>query len=113
MIRISAWIFAAVAVLGLSGCSSESVDAPPPTIVPAQAAVSPPAAGTPAGVVRPLPGDAQEAVFDATTGALAVLGPGPGGQSVITAVQGADARPVPLPLDSCESCAPCRTLRAA
>ncbi len=97
MIRISAWIFAAVAVLGLSGCSSESVDAPPPTIVPAQAAVSPPAAGTPAGVVRPLPGDAQEAVFDATTGALAVLGPGPGGQSVITAVQGADARPVPRP----------------
>ncbi len=41
---------------------------------------------------------AQAAVFDAATGSLAVLGPGPAGQSVITVLTRADAaQPVPLP----------------
>jgi DNA-binding beta-propeller fold protein YncE len=63
-----------LAVFGLASCSSHSVDAPPPTVVPAEAAVSPPVTGTPAGVVRPLAGEAQAAVFDMATGALVVLG---------------------------------------
>jgi DNA-binding beta-propeller fold protein YncE len=81
----------------LSGCSSHSADAPPPTIVPAEAAVSPPATHEPAGIVRPLRDRAQAAVFDAATGSLAVLGPGPGGQSVITVLTRANAlQPLPL-----------------
>lgn len=60
--------------------------------------MSPPVTGVPAGVVRPLTGHAQAAVFDAETGSLAVLSPGPAGQSVITALISADAtRSVPLP----------------
>lgn len=52
------------------------MDAPPPTIDPAQAAASPPVTAAPAGVVRPLAGPAQAAVFDARTTSLAVLGTG-------------------------------------
>ncbi|MCV7299065.1 hypothetical protein H7J93_05365 [Mycobacterium barrassiae] len=63
----------AALAIGLSGCSSNPVDAPPPTITPAQAAVSPPVAGEPAGTVRPLTTHAQGAVFDAKTRSLAVL----------------------------------------
>jgi len=87
-----------LAILGMSGCSSNPADAPPPTIVPAQAAVSPPESGEPAGDVRPLTTNAQAATFDAQTGSLAVLGPGPAGESVITVLTIADApRAVPLP----------------
>jgi DNA-binding beta-propeller fold protein YncE len=86
------------AILALSGCSSNPVDAPPPTIVPAQAAVSPIVTAAPAGLVRPLAAKAQAAVFDAETGSLAVLSPGSAGKSVITALTRADAmRTVPLP----------------
>ena len=60
--------------------------------------MSPPPTGAPAGVVRPLAGRAQAAVFDANTGSLAVLSPGPAGQSVITALTRTGAtESVPLP----------------
>jgi len=68
----------------LTACSSRPVDTAPPTIIPATAAVSPPAAAAPAGSVRALAGAPQAAVFDAktstlavlTAGALTLLGPG-------------------------------------
>ncbi|HEY9263181.1 MAG TPA: hypothetical protein VIQ11_01085, partial [Mycobacterium sp.] len=80
------------------GCSSNAVDTAPPTIDPARAADSPPVAATPSGVVRPLTGEAQAAVFDATTDSLVILGDSAdAGQSVVTvlAASGA-ARPVAL-----------------
>jgi DNA-binding beta-propeller fold protein YncE len=87
-----------LATAALAGCSANSSDAPPPTIVPAQAAQSPPVTGTPAGIVRPLAGHAQAAVFDPATASLAVLSPGVGGRSTITVVPSSGAaRPVPLP----------------
>jgi outer membrane protein assembly factor BamB len=87
-----------LAILPAAGCSSNPGDSPPPTIVPAQAAVSPAVTGAPAGVVRPLAGNAQAATFDPATGSLVVLGPGPGGQSVVTLVSATGAaRPVALP----------------
>ena len=87
-----------LAIAGLVGCSAKPSDAPPPTIVPAEAAQSPAVTGDPAGVVRPLAGHAQAAVFDAATASLAVLSPGVGGQSTVTVVASSGAaRPVPLP----------------
>ena len=48
--------------------------------------------------MRPLAGRAQAALFDANTGALAVLSPGPAGQSVISALTRTGAtESVPLP----------------
>jgi len=86
-----------LATAGLVGCSANSADAPPPTIVPAEAAQSPPVTAEPAGLVRPLAGHAQAAVFDAATASLAVLSPGAGGQSVVTVVSSSGAaRPLPL-----------------
>jgi DNA-binding beta-propeller fold protein YncE len=85
-------------IISFSGCSAKPADVPPPTIAPAEAAASPPVAGTPAGVVRPLAGLAQAAVFDAATASLAVFSPGVGGQSLVTVVPtSGPARPVPLP----------------
>jgi DNA-binding beta-propeller fold protein YncE len=82
----------------LAGCSANNADSPLPTIVPAQAAQSPAVTGAPAGVVRPLPGHAQAAVFDPATANLAVLSPGVGGQSTVSVVSSSgEARPVPLP----------------
>jgi hypothetical protein len=87
-----------LAIAGLVSCSAKPSDAPPPTIVPAEAAQSPAVTGEPAGVVRPLAGHAQAAVFDAATASLAVLSPGVGGQSTVTVVASSGAgRPVPLP----------------
>jgi DNA-binding beta-propeller fold protein YncE len=87
----------AIAV-AISGCSSNPADDPPPTIVPAQAAVSPPVTGEPAGVVRPLSGHAQAAAFDAVTGSLAVLAPAVEGQSVVVTLRlTGTPRVVPLP----------------
>ena len=54
--------------------------------MPAQAAESPPVSGAPAGVVRPLPGLAQAAVFDPATASLAVLSPLLQNQSMVTVV---------------------------
>jgi DNA-binding beta-propeller fold protein YncE len=95
LIRASAVV---LATAGLVGCSAKSADGPPPTIVPAQAAQSPPVTGEPAGVVRPLAGHATAAVFDPATASLAVLSPGVGGQSTVTVVPTSGAeRMVPLP----------------
>ncbi len=54
--------------------------------MPAQAAQSPPVTERPAGVVRPLPGLAQAAVFDPATAALAVLSPLLENRSMVTVV---------------------------
>jgi DNA-binding beta-propeller fold protein YncE len=96
-IRVGAVV---LAITALASCSAKPADAPPPTIVPAHAEQSPPVTvtGAPAGVVRPLAGPAQAAVFDAATASLAVLSPGVGGQSMLTVVASSGAaRPVPLP----------------
>jgi DNA-binding beta-propeller fold protein YncE len=88
----------AVLVVGVPGCSSHRSDAPPPTIEPASAVASPPATGTPAGVVRPLAGAAQAAVFDAGTHALVALTPAPGDRSELTLFSAApQPRTVALP----------------
>jgi DNA-binding beta-propeller fold protein YncE len=87
-----------LAIISFSGCSAKSDDAPPPTIAPAQAAQSPPVTGEPAGVVRPLAGPGQAAVFDPATSSLAVLSGGAAGQSTVTVVPSSGVpRPVPLP----------------
>ncbi|HVQ52463.1 MAG TPA: hypothetical protein VMS92_20690 [Mycobacterium sp.] len=79
-------------------CSANKADDPPPTIVPAQAAQSPPATGQPAGVVRPLGGLAQACVFDSATASLAVLSPLFGNLSMVTVVpQSGAERQVRLP----------------
>lgn len=83
----------ALAMLGLAGCTSKDSEAPPPTIVPAEAAVSPPAAGAPAGTVRPLDDHALTALFDAKTSSLAVLG----ARAVTSITTTGRPRTVPLP----------------
>ncbi|MGH3524220.1 MAG: YncE family protein [Mycobacterium sp.] len=65
-----------LSLLVLAGCSSNPVTAPPPTIPPAQPAVSPPVSQRPAGAVRPLKGRPAAATFDAGTSRLVVLSPG-------------------------------------
>lgn len=90
---------AVAAVAVLAACSANPADAPPPTIVPAEAAVSPPAAGNLPGVVVPLTAHTQGAVFDPATRSLAVLGSGPDGGSTVT-VLAADAPPRTVPLPS-------------
>ncbi|HET6731960.1 MAG TPA: hypothetical protein VFH65_04690 [Mycobacterium sp.] len=90
---------AALAIVGIAGCSSNpAADDPPPTIVPAQAAVSPPVTGDPAGIVRPLDAKAQAAVFDPATGLLAVLAPAVDGKGTLMTL-GVTGTPdsVPLP----------------
>lgn len=71
-------------LLLLTACSSGPISIAPPTIAPAEPAVSPAAAERPAGTVRPLSGRATAAVFDAATGLLAVLSPGPDAQAPAT-----------------------------
>lgn len=89
---------ATLAILAFAGCSSNPVDAPPPTIVPAQAASSPPVTGQPPGVVRPLPQPGLAATVDTTSGSLAVLGTGPDQRSMVTVFPAAGhARTVSLP----------------
>ncbi|SEH75914.1 hypothetical protein SAMN04489835_3743 [Mycolicibacterium rutilum] len=90
-------ILATLAITLVSACSSNPAEAPPPTIAPAQAAVSPPVTGRPDGEVRPLSAKAQAATVDAATGALAVLAPGPAEGSVVTVFGPDGARPVALP----------------
>jgi hypothetical protein len=87
-----------LAILALGGCSSTPTDAAPRTIIPAQAAASPPVAGQIAGVLRPLAQPAQTATVDAASGSLVVLGTGQNQQSNVTvfATHG-DARTVSLP----------------
>ncbi|MFG1931989.1 YncE family protein [Mycobacterium sp. NPDC048908] len=87
-----------LATTGLVSCSANHTDTPPPTIVPAKAAQSPPVTDTPAGEVRPLPGRAQTALFDAATASLVVLSPLLESQSQVTVMLSAgQPRPVRLP----------------
>ncbi|MCV7381123.1 hypothetical protein H7K38_21065 [Mycobacterium alsense] len=61
--------------VGGAGCSSNPLDAAPPTIDPAGPAASPPVSRVPAGTVRPADARATAAIFDGTTHQLAVLAP--------------------------------------
>ncbi|MBX7433250.1 hypothetical protein JDV09_14180 [Mycobacterium sp. Y57] len=75
---------AAALASALVSCSSNPMDAPPPTIVPAGPADSPAAVAEPPGRVLPLAADAQAALFDMATHSLVVLAPGPGAGSAVT-----------------------------
>ena len=82
----------------LAGCSSAVIDATPPTVQPARAALSPPALTTPAGaVIAPgAPGGALDARYDRASRSLLVLTPGP--QATLTVLGGAGPpRTVALP----------------
>jgi hypothetical protein len=57
----------------VAGCSSKTLEATPPTIEPARPADSPALSQTPAGVVRPLDGKPQAAIFDGRTAQLVIL----------------------------------------
>jgi hypothetical protein len=76
-------MFLAFAVFA-AGCSSNPLATPPPTIEPAQPAVSPPPETRAAGDVLPLGGHPQAAIFDERTGSLAVFTPGADPQSAAT-----------------------------
>ncbi|WP_373425067.1 YncE family protein [Mycobacterium simiae] len=60
----------------LTGCSSNRLRNAPPTIEPAQPAMSPPVAQTPTGMVRPLGGGPQAALYDSGIRKLVVLSAG-------------------------------------
>ncbi|MGV0625333.1 YncE family protein [Mycolicibacter minnesotensis] len=78
----------------LPACSSNPISLTPPTIAPAEPAVSPADTPRPAGTVRPLAGRATGAAFDTATGILAVLSPGPDAQAPATVgLVGAAGRP--------------------
>jgi len=62
-----------LAALSAVSCSANPDQGPPPTIVEASPAVSPPLTTAPAGQVRQLPVKARAAVFDAATFSLVVL----------------------------------------
>lgn len=67
-------LWAAAALLTLvTACSSNPLQTAPPTIQPAQPAVSPPVSQAPAGVVRPFSGHPQTALYDNGARRLAVL----------------------------------------
>lgn len=87
----------------LSGCSSTPADAPPPTIEPARAAVSPPVTVTPAGQVLALDGRPTSALVD--RGTLVVLTPEPAGAMITVLVPGSAARPIRLPGPATAICA--------
>lgn len=94
--RITAMVGGLLTALAvLSGCSSNPADAPPPTIEPARAAVSPPVATAPAGQVIPLGGRPTAALID--QGRLAVLTPQGPGATLTVLAEGGIARPVALP----------------
>ncbi|BBZ29093.1 hypothetical protein MMAD_33880 [Mycolicibacterium madagascariense] len=79
-------------------CSTKTADAPPPTIAPARAAVSPAVTQRPDGTVVPLADAGVAAVFDPVTSALVVLGRTAAGGSTITIVPTSGApRTLPLP----------------
>jgi DNA-binding beta-propeller fold protein YncE len=85
----------------VTGCTSRSDDAPPPTIAPAEAAVSPAVTRPPAGVVRPMAGHARSVVFDTATASLVILGPGKDAAAVVTVMPAKGlARALPLAADA-------------
>ncbi|WP_158017218.1 hypothetical protein [Mycobacterium basiliense] len=59
-----------------TACSSNPLQTAPPTVEPARPAVSPRASQTPAGVVRPLAGKAQAAIYDGGSHRLVTLSAG-------------------------------------
>jgi hypothetical protein len=96
--QIICFLAFALVTLGLPGCGSESSETPPATITPAQAAVSPPVTGPPAGAVRPLTDHVTAALFDARTSALAVLSARSEGLATVTLITGpGEPRVVPVP----------------
>ena len=70
--------------VGATACSSKPTDAPPPTIAPANAAVSPAVTQTPSGAVLPLADDGVAAAFDEETQTLVVLGRDRAGRSTLS-----------------------------
>ncbi len=79
-------------------CSATPADRPPPTIAPAQAAVSPAVTEKPPGSVRPLDGAGEAAVFDAATSSLVVLSRQvAGGSALVTFPVAGPSKTVPLP----------------
>ena len=74
----------AVTVIAVTACSSNPADAPPPTIAPATAAISPPVDAAPDGLLRPLTTPALTSTFDGANRTLVVLSGPPGAPSTIT-----------------------------
>src|ERR1700734_812977 len=64
-----------LSLLLVAGCSGKTLDKDVTTIAPARAAESPPLSQAPAGVVRPLAGAPQAAIFDGHTSQLAIVAP--------------------------------------
>ena len=85
----------------VAGCSSKTLEGAPPTIEPAQPAVSPPLSQAPAGVMRPLDGKPQAAVVDVRTAQLVILtyGSAPTGAASVTVMgsQQTPSRAIALP----------------
>jgi outer membrane protein assembly factor BamB len=88
-------------VVGSAACSKKPFDDRPAGVAPAQAAQSPPVTQAPAGMVRPVDGRVQSALFDGHTGQLAALAAGPsaGAPSSLAAIgtQQTSAHVIPLP----------------
>jgi hypothetical protein len=87
-------VMSLLVMAALVACSSTRDDAAPPTIEPARPADSPPAAVTPAGDIRSLPGTPAGAVFDAGVGALVVL---TDGALTLIEADGAPGRTIGVP----------------
>jgi outer membrane protein assembly factor BamB len=65
-----------VLLMLVAGCASKTLETTPPAIEPACPAESPPVSQGPAGIVRPLDGRVQAAIFDSRITQLAMLIPG-------------------------------------
>lgn len=93
-----AWSLAAVSLL--TSCSESPIDTTPPTIEVARAAASPPPASAPAGLVLPLEGAPEAALYDTATASLVALTPaaGPDGPARLSVLdRSGTLRTVPLP----------------
>ncbi|WP_414688873.1 YncE family protein [Mycobacterium sp.] len=66
-----------LSLLLAAGCSGKTLDETSLSIAPAQPAQSPPLSQDPAGVVHPLGGRTQTAIFDGRTAQLVIVAPGP------------------------------------
>lgn len=86
-----------VGVVAVAGCSSSSKSKAPTRRKAAEPAKSPPAARTPAGTVTALASNPEGAVYDATTGLLAVAVRDPTRLLLIEPVSGQVALSIPLP----------------
>lgn len=85
-------------VIAVASCSSNPVDAPPPTIAPASAADSPPVTQPPDGRVVALAEPGLTSVFDSAAQAVVVLsGPAGAASTLTTLPVTGPARTVPLP----------------